>query len=217
MFDHNHNRNQLHARRHPHRHRDRDMAHDIGREMRGELRRSLRRGAAGPGFAHHEFKRHGRPGQLVRRGEVRPLILNVLQQKQMHGYEVIQELESQSGGRWRPSAGSIYPTLQQLSDEGLVTSDEVDGRRTYTLTDVGRKVAAQSGERSPWTEIGDTSTPDLRQLSMQFVAAVREVQRMGSPRARTEATRVLTDARKQMYRLLSEDEDTTADEAGASA
>lgn len=125
--------------------------------------------------------------------------------------------ESQSGGRWRPSAGSIYPTLQQLFDEGLVTSDEVDGRRTYTLTDEGRKVAAKSGERSPWTDSGETTTPDIRQLSMQLVAAVMEVQRMGSPRARAEATRVLTDARKQMYRLLSEDEDAPADESRTSA
>ena len=86
-------------------------------------------------------ERWGR-GQLIRRGEIRPLIVAALTTKPMHGYEVIQALEAQSGGRWRPSAGSVYPTLQLLADEGLVTSEEVDGRRTYTLTDAGRADAA---------------------------------------------------------------------------
>ena len=84
----------------------------------------------------------GARGGMVRRGEIRPLILAVLATKPMHGYEVITELEAQSGGRWRPSAGSVYPTLQQLSDEGLVTSEEIDGRRVYALTDEGKAAAA---------------------------------------------------------------------------
>jgi DNA-binding PadR family transcriptional regulator len=132
----------------------------------------------------------------------------------MHGYEVIQELESQSGGRWRPSAGSVYPNLQQLADEGLVTSTEVDGRRTYTLTEDGQKAAAELGTRSPWTESDtDEQEPDVMRLAMQLGAAVVQVQNLGSVRARSEATRILTDARKQMYRLLSEDEDGSEDEA----
>ena len=85
---------------------------------------------------------------MVRRGEIRPLILAVLATKPMHGYEVITELEAQSGGRWRPSAGSIYPTLQQLADEGLVTGEEIDGRRVYALTDEG-KAAAAAGPAPP--------------------------------------------------------------------
>jgi DNA-binding PadR family transcriptional regulator len=131
----------------------------------------------------------------------------------MHGYEVIQELESQSGGRWRPSAGSVYPTLQQLADEGLVTSTEVDGRRTYTLSDEGQKVAAETGARSPWTESESENDdkPDVMRLAMQLAAAVVQVQKIGSPQARAEATRILTDTRKQMYRLLSEDEDASTE------
>ena len=97
---------------------------------------------------------HGRGG-MVRRGEIRPLILAVLATKPMHGYEVITELQAQSGGRWRPSAGSVYPTLQQLADEGLVTSEEVDGRRVYALTDEGKAAAAAGpaplGRRRPRT------------------------------------------------------------------
>src|ERR687892_2661377 len=96
---------------------------------------------------HRSRGRHSRPGQggrhfrglfhgrgSVRRGNVRNAILAVLRDKPMHGYQVIQELEDRTGGRWRPSAGSVYPTLQLLEDEGLVTSEEIEGRRTYTLT-----------------------------------------------------------------------------------
>ena len=63
----------------------------------------------------------------------------------MHGYQIITELADRSGGDWRPSAGSVYPTLQQLTDEGLVRDQEQDGRRVYELTDSGRAEA----ERTP--------------------------------------------------------------------
>jgi DNA-binding PadR family transcriptional regulator len=135
----------------------------------------------------------------------------------MHGYELIGELEAQSGGRWRPSAGSIYPTLQQLSDEGLVTGADVDGRRVYTLTDEGRKVAEEA-RSTPWAdgdegEGKDTRGQDLMRQVMELAAAIVQVHKVGSPRARSEAIQIVTDARKQMYRLLSEDESASADEA----
>lgn len=207
MFDHARSRRRDTNRR-------RDDRFDMGRQLREELRRNLRHhGPNNPSFAFGDFFGGGRRGAVVRRGEVRPLILAVLRDRPMHGYEVIQELEAQSEGRWRPSAGSIYPTLQQLSDEGLVTGEDVDGRRIYTITDAGRKVADESGERSPWTETDDEKGPDIRQLAMQLAAAVIQVHRIGSPQARREANRILTDARKQMYKLLSEDEDASAEDA----
>ena len=204
------------------RHRHRDERGDLHRQLREELRRNLRHGGGHQPFSFRDVfgggpGGPGGPGGTMRRGEIRPLILAALLKKPMHGYEVIQDLEAQSGGRWRPSAGSVYPTLQQLADEGLVTSEEVDGRRTYTLTEDGRKAAAEAGTRSPWTAdaADDDRQPDVRQLAAQLMAAVIQVHKMGSPRARSEATRVLTDARKQMYRLLSEDEDASTDEAEA--
>jgi len=204
------------------RHRDprhrRDDRFDMGRHLREELRRNLRH----HGPRNQEFNLGdlfgGRRGPTVRRGEVRGLILAALRDKPMHGYEVIQALEEQSEGRWRPSAGSIYPTLQQLADEGLVSGEDVEGRRVYTITDAGRKLADEGRERSPWTDAeeddrADRST-DIRKLAIELAAAVMQVQRMGSPRARREADRILTDARKQMYKLLSEDEDASADDGG---
>lgn len=131
----------------------------------------------------------------------------------MHGYELIQELESQSGGRWRPSAGSIYPTLQQLAAEGLVSGTDVDGRRVYTLTDAGRKAADETVARSPWAdaERDAAGEPDLFRLLMQLSAATAQVHKIGSPDARREATTILSDARKRLYKLLSEDADGDAE------
>ena len=102
--------------------------------------------------------RRARARAMIRRGEIRPLILATLAARPMHGYEVIQELEAQSGGRWRPSAGSVYPTLQQLTDEGLLTSEEVDGRRVYSLTDEGKAAAEPRRPRSAGPRRAATGT-----------------------------------------------------------
>jgi DNA-binding PadR family transcriptional regulator len=153
----------------------------------------------------------GRGG--MRRGEIRPLILAVLATKPMHGYEVIQALETRSGGRWRPSAGSVYPTLQQLSDEGLLTSADVDGRRVYTLTDQGRAAAAAAPLPRRWADKG-TGEADPRQAVMQLMGAVMQVQRVGSPAARARSVEILNDARREVYRLLAEDDAATADPSG---
>jgi len=166
----------------------------------------------GPGYGHVPYGFRGMFGRedwgrgQVRRGEIRPLILAALATKPMHGYEVIQELEARSGGRWRPSAGSVYPTLQQLADEGLVTSQDVDGRRTYELTAEGRAAAAASPAPTPWSDPAASGEPDLQQALMQFVGAVMQAQRVGSAHARQESARILADARRQVYRLLAEDE-----------
>ena len=70
----------------------------------------------------------------------------------MNGYQIIQEVAERSGGAWKPSPGSIYPTLQQLEDEGLVTADAATGRRTFTLTDEGRAYVAEHADEvsAPW-------------------------------------------------------------------
>src|SRR5262249_36540539 len=101
-------------------------------------------------YGRHEMSRgrgRGRGRHRVRRGDVRSAILALLDDRPMHGYEMITELEERTGGRWRPSAGSIYPTLQLLEDEGLVSAEEVEGRRVYSLTEAGQKAAPdRSGE-----------------------------------------------------------------------
>ena len=226
MFDFKHTNHGAHgANPHGGRPRRGDFGRDIrgqmGRHLREELRRNMRhQGPGNPAFNFGELFGHGGPGGRgrpgVRRGEVRTLILGALAERPMHGYEVIQALEAKSRGLWRPSAGSIYPTLQLLSDEGLVSSEEVEGRRVYTLTNEGRKTLADSPAAPNWDEedADDEKRQDIRRLAMELAAAVIQVQRVGSAHAKREATRILTDARKQMYRLLSEDEDAGEDAAG---
>jgi DNA-binding PadR family transcriptional regulator len=185
---------------------------DMGRHLRGDLRRNMRQ--RGPGGREYDLGemfgiggRGGRPG--VRRGEVRTLILGALADRPMHGYEVIQALEQKSRGIWRPSAGSIYPTLQQLADEGLITGEDVDGRRTYTLTDAGRKAVADSPAGPTWdkpTADGPSGVDVTKELA-QLAAAVLQVHRMGSAHANREVTKIITNSRKQVYRILAEDSD----------
>lgn len=161
-----------------------------------------------PDVGHHRFFRHGRGGRSVRRGNVRFAILSVLRDRPMHGYQVIQELESRTNGRWRPSAGSVYPTLQLLEDEGMLTSDEVEGRRTYSLTDAGQRAADEHPLSSGgWLET-DTAEdgPDLGSLFKSVAQASMQIQRIGSARARESARGILTDARKGLYRILADDE-----------
>jgi DNA-binding PadR family transcriptional regulator len=145
----------------------------------------------------------------MRRGEIRPLILAALATKPMHGYEVIQALESNSGGRWRPSAGSVYPTLQQLSDEGLVSSAEIEGRRVYTLTDTGRQASAANPTLRSWSDRAGDASANLPDAVKALLGATMQVQRMGTPQAREETLRILTNARRQVYRLLADDEEPT--------
>jgi DNA-binding PadR family transcriptional regulator len=196
--------------------------HDHADHDRRRHRRDPRHGPDGGPRGFREAFGGGRGrGGMVRRGEIRPLILAVLTARPMHGYEVITELEAQSGGRWRPSAGSVYPTLQQLSDEGLVTSEEIDGRRVYTLTDEG-KTAAAAGPRSPWADMDRGRGNDVRQLARQVAEAAMQVQRVGTPEAAVAAQVILTDTRAKLYGLLASDagggssmpfDDASADEA----
>ena len=101
----------------------------------------------------------------------------------MHGYQVMQELAERSGGRWHPSAGSVYPTLQQLEDEGLVTVEDRDGRRTFALTDAGRTAATAIPAERPWSRSGGGD--DLRGLVQELGVAALQVSRVGSPTARS--------------------------------
>ena len=107
--------------------------------------------------------RMGHGGPRRRRGDVRAAILALLGDRPMHGYEMIQELEERSEGMWRPSAGSIYPTLQLLEDEGLIAGEEHDGKRRFTLTDAGREEAAKrpADRPPPWEQAAEGHPQEL--------------------------------------------------------
>ena len=172
-----------------------------------QLRRWRHRGRDEDRHGFHRFFHHGRGGRSVRRGKVRLAVLSVLGEQPMHGYQVIQELESRSRGRWRPSAGSVYPTLQLLADEGRVSSSEVEGRRVYSLTDAGR-TAIEEQALTPEGVIdadGDLE-PSLPELAGRLITAAAELERTGTDGARTAAREALTETRKRLYRLLADDD-----------
>ncbi len=158
----------------------------------------------------HFFDHDGR-GAVVRRGIVRSAILAVLRDAPMHGYQVIGELETRTGGRWRPSAGSVYPTLQQLEDEGLLAGEESEGRRPYQLTVMGGGAAAETPlARLRWMmQRGGSDRADLRALAFQLMGAAVQVQQHGSDDAKRQAKELLAKGRRDLYRLLADDDEVT--------
>ncbi|MDX6537609.1 MAG: hypothetical protein QOD37_1950 [Gaiellales bacterium] len=187
-------------------------------------------GEHGHGRRNRRYRMHregGFPGFLGRgpragRGDVRAAILALLAEEPMHGYQIMRELGERSGGVWRPSPGSIYPTLQQLEDEELVRPETGDGgRRVFTLTDSGREAqAAAAGGPAPWEEVGaegDSTALELRDLVHQVMGAARQVLHAGEASQIAQAKDVLRDTRRKLYRILAEDApEPGADEAGDS-
>jgi DNA-binding PadR family transcriptional regulator len=127
----------------------------------------------------------------------------------MHGYDLIRELERRSGGMWSPSPGSVYPTLQMLEDEGLVTGMEQEGKRVYSITDAGRAELEERLERAggvpPW-EFGPVGEgfAQLRDSVFQLGAAAMQVARAGSGSQLERASEILAEARKKLYAILAE-------------
>ena len=186
--------------------------------MRGRMRFM-----ADPG----EHLHHAGHRKRARRGMVRGAILDLLEERPMHGYELITELEQRTGGRWKPSPGSVYPTLAALEDEGLVRGTEEDGKKRYELTDAGRTwLAERAKERDergfggpPWAGrafggFGDfAATGDLRRLGGELFGQLRQIGRFGSTAQQEQAKAILAKARDELYAVLAQprtDDDTEA-------
>ena len=152
------------------------------------------------------------------RGDVRSAVLALLAEEPMHGYQIIQEIDRRSGGGWKPSPGSVYPTLQQLEDEGLVRAEEQEGRRVYRLTEEGQRVTADRAEEFAHLWEGVAPSDDDTQLGdliFQVGAAFVHVARTGTPEQMAEARKVLGRTRADLYRILG-DQDADADRSQVS-
>ncbi len=150
----------------------------------------------------------GQPGQRAGGADVRTAILWLLAEAPMHGYQIIGELAERSEGTWSPSPGSVYPTLQLLADEGLVTAEPVAGKKVYRLTEAGVDAAAHlPGHRAPWAEAADAPRggTGYRQAAGRLFQAVFQVGSTGSARQVSAAVDILNDTRKRLYGLLAED------------
>ncbi len=162
-----------------------------------------RHGGFGPGFGGPMFGR----GPRVGRGDVRAAILALLVEEPMHGYQIITELTDRSRGVWNPSPGSVYPTLQALEDQGLVTADATEGRRVYSLTDEGRTVAEAADGPAPWEDAvrgANRSLVDLKGLMFEVGAAILQVGRAGTDSQVKAVADILSETRRRIYLVLAE-------------
>ena len=158
----------------------------------------------------HEFNPHdaGDRGRgRMRHGEVRVALLIALQDGATHGYELGQRLERASGGSWKPSPGSIYPTLQALADEDLVSSEERDGKRIFTLTRKGTaavKAREERGDELPWRGTYDGPAAELRDAGRSLKEALRQVIGVGTTEQCAKAKTIVVEARRHVYELLAQ-------------
>ena len=206
--------------------RDRRGGHKMRARMRGGAPWG---GPGGPG-GPFEFGMRGGPfgprfggrGPRVRRGDVRAAILDLLAEGQpWNGYQIIQEIAERTQDVWRPSAGSVYPALQQLEDEGLISAAAgEDRKRNYTLTDEGRAyVQAHADElRASWDAVTgsvDDAAVQMHNLARTVAMATIQVAQAGTPAQVQQASKVLADTRKALYRILAADgEETEQDTQG---
>ncbi|MFB9234335.1 PadR family transcriptional regulator [Plantactinospora siamensis] len=164
-----------------------------------------------PGGSRHGGGFGGGRGR-GRRGNVRTAVLALLTERPMHGYEMIQELASRTGGAWRPSPGSVYPTLQLLEDEGLIeaTVEQAGGgRKRFTLTEAGQAEATRAAEAPPWAEFAEgtvNSWHEIRESGFQAMNALRQVMMTGTDDQRERAAQVLDETRRKLYAILAESE-----------
>jgi DNA-binding PadR family transcriptional regulator len=149
-------------------------------------------------------------GPRARRGDVRAAILDVLAVEPMNGYQIIQQIAERSGGAWKPSPGSVYPTVQQLEDEGLVEGREGEGRRLLQLTEEGRRYVEEHPDElaATWRafeEPAEEEGPgDLKPVIGQVMGAVWQVVVSGTQQQRAEAAEILAETRRKLYGLLAE-------------
>jgi DNA-binding PadR family transcriptional regulator len=157
-------------------------------------------------------------GRKARRGDIRTAALLLLNEEPRNGYQIMQEVEERSDGVWRPSPGSVYPALQQLEDEGLIRSEELEGRKLFALTDDGRAYVKERGEDkpAPWDQMsGDVSEQahELGKLMREVANAFVQVMKTGSEAQIGEARKVLVTARRDLYRILADGDPETATDA----
>ena len=180
-------------------------------------------------FGPPKFRGPGGRGPRVRRGDVRAAILDLLAEgreggqegaQPWNGYQIIQEIGERTQGVWRPSAGSVYPALQQLEDEGLITAATSgdDRRRNYTLTDEGRAYVESHRDqlRASWDAVTgsvDDAMVEIHNLVRQVMMASVQVSQAGTPAQVQQASKILADTRKSLYRILAADDEETERDA----
>ncbi len=129
-----------------------------------------------------------------------------------HGYQLIQDIAERSSGTWSPSPGSVYPVLQQLEDEALITLERIEGRKTATLTADGQAYVTEHRAEldSSWAEATtagpETISREMGQSMKSLVMAWRQVMQIGTPEQRQQANELMDKTRKGLYGILADDD-----------
>jgi DNA-binding PadR family transcriptional regulator len=136
-------------------------------------------------------------------------VLALLAERPMHGYEMIKEVEERTEGAWTPSAGSIYPTLQMLEDEGLIAGEESDGKRRFTLTETGlAEQEEKAGEETPWDAVRAGAAPEqihLRDSVHKLHHAIGQVFHAADEEQQKRVRELLDETRRKIYAILAEE------------
>ncbi|WP_213817066.1 PadR family transcriptional regulator [Glaciihabitans sp. dw_435] len=163
----------------------------------------------GPGFGGIGPRGFVPPGpQRKRKGDVRAAILSLIAEKPFNGYALIKEIAERSGNTWRPSPGSVYPTLQQLVDEGLIEQIG-EGRRTeFQLTDEGRAYVTTHAEELErvWQNAAGHSEADadLHESVAKLMGVIHQFRFAATDDQRVLAVKQLDDARRALYAILAD-------------
>lgn len=139
----------------------------------------------------------------MRRGDMKFLLLEVLKESPRHGYEIISELEQRFRG-YRPSPGSVYPTLQMLEEGGFVTGQEIDGKKVYTINQAGLDLLAERGETRQEEPTGVHPAVELRESLRKLAGAVIDGARGTDEESVNRINEILKKARKEVYSILAE-------------
>ncbi len=156
----------------------------------------------------------GPRGTKAGRGDVRAAILALLQEGPLNGYQIMSEIEERSRGAWRPSPGAVYPALSQLADEGLVVDEKADGRRVFRLTDAGRRYVEEhpAMARGAWESSAQQEAwqvPGLFAEAARLGAGIVQIAHAGTPDQLRAAERLLERTRRELYRILADDNEDT--------
>lgn len=174
----------------------------------------------GPRSQHFMSRRHGHRGPFgggwgeeprTRRGDIKFILLKLLSERPQHGYELMKELEDRRGGFRRSSPGSVYPTLQMLEEGGYLTSEEVDGKRVYTITESGRQFLSERNQQShsqnaydSFLENKPSELIELRRTLTELNDAVAHVARSDNLEQVNQVRDLLAQVKREIYKLLAE-------------
>jgi len=183
---------------------DQDFDMDSHRHKRKHFAGKMR----GRGPFGHDFGEGGRKRQ--RRGDIKFTLLELIKEQPRHGYELIKVLEERYGGFYRPSPGTIYPTLQLLEDEGSLISETIEGKRIYKITPAGETLLAQhqqefGDERASMRGSGPNwdQRTELRQSAMALLETLMQAGRYGSPEQVKAVQELLNKANQDAHQILA--------------